>query len=217
LTVRAHLSRIARAVTAGRDRVLYPEADSAAEHWQRVVMDRAVDRYIASLEPSACTAVEISGDRHADKPWRDYSTFEYPDFDLCARLDRSDSFDVVICEQVLEHVVDPWIACRNLRALCSDGGRVIVTTPFMIKVHELPRYGMRDYWRFTPRGMRTILEGAGLEVERVGSWGNRQCVVGNLRRWSAHRPWHSLRNERDVPVQVWACAVNGDERDDSGA
>ena len=28
----------------------------------------------------------------------------------------------------------------------------------MIRVHELPAYGMPDYWRFTPRGLRTLLE-----------------------------------------------------------
>ncbi len=101
----------------------------------------------------------------------------------------------MICEQVLEHVPDPWAAARNLRELCLPGGRVIVSTPFLVKVHELPAYGMLDYWRFTPRGLTTLLEGAGLEVESRGSWGNRQCVVGNLGRWSAYRRWHSLHNE----------------------
>jgi hypothetical protein len=202
------LGRVARGVTAARDRVLFPEAKSAAKHWQRIVMNQTVDRYIASLEPSTCSAVEISGDRHAEKPWREYSVLDYPNFDLCAPLGPSRTYNVVICEQVLEHVVDPCAAVRNLRGLCSDGGHVIVTTPFLIKVHELPVYAMHDYWRFTPRGLRTILEAAGLEVERVGSWGNRQCVVGNLRCWSAYRPWHSLRNERGLPVQVWAFAVN---------
>ena len=65
---------------------------------------------------------------------------------------------------------------------------------------------MLDYWRFTPRGLRTLLEGAGLEVERVESWGNRECVIGNFSRWSAYRRWHSMRNEPDFPVQVWAVA-----------
>jgi hypothetical protein len=60
----------------------------------------------------------------------------------------------------------------------------------------------------TPRGLRLLLEGAGLEVEAVESWGNRQSLVGNLREWAAYRPWHSLRNEPDVPLQVWAFARN---------
>ena len=65
---------------------------------------------------------------------------------------------------------------------------------------------MQDYWRFTPRGLRTLLERAGLEVDAVGSWGNRRCVAGNLDHWPAYRRWHSLRDEPDLPVQVWAFA-----------
>ena len=49
---------------------------------------------------------------------------------------------------------------------------------------------------------------AGLVVDTVSTWGNWQCVVGNLRRWPAYRGWHPLRNDPDVAVQVWAFARN---------
>jgi SAM-dependent methyltransferase len=195
-------------VIARADRLVFPDSESAAEHWQRVAMNQAVDAYIGSLHPPELTAAEISGDTHAQKPWKSYTSLNYPGFDLCADLDSELEFDVVICEQVLEHVVDPCAAATNLRQLCAPGGRVIVSTPFLIKVHELPIYAMHDYWRFTPRGLRTLLERAGLEIEAVGAWGNRACVVGNFSRWSAYRPWHSLRNEPDIPLQVWAFARN---------
>ncbi len=115
---------------------------------------------------------------------------------------------MVICEQVLEHVTDPWVAAENLRGLCAPGGHVIVSTPFLVRVHELPAYGMPDLWRFTPRGLRALLERAGLEVESVESWGNRDCVACNFDHWPAYRRWHSLRNEPDLPLQVWAFARN---------
>ena len=95
-------------------------------------------------------------------------------------------------------------AAENLLRLCAPGGLAIVSTPFLIKLHELVEWRMFDYWRLTPRGMRTLLERSGFEVEAVGSWGNRECVVGNFDQWSAYRRWHSLRNEPDFPVQVWA-------------
>jgi SAM-dependent methyltransferase len=189
-------------------RLMFPEAQSAPEHWQRKVMSEEVDRHIASLDPARCTAAEISGETHAAKPWREYVSLHYPEFDLCAPLSEPRRFDVVICEQVLEHVVDPWAGAANLRELCNEGGHVIVSTPFLIRVHEVPLFLMKDYWRFTPRGLRTLLEQVGLEVESVGAWGNRQCVIGNFTRWSAYRPWHSLKNEPDFPVQVWAFARN---------
>lgn len=167
-----------------------------------------MDAHIAALGPQRLRAAEISGDSHSGKGWREYVTLDYPEFDLCAPLADHETYDVVICEQVIEHVVDPFLAAENLRGLCAPGGHVIVSTPFLIKVHELPLYGMPDYWRFTPRGLRTLLERAGLEVDEVRSWGNRRVIAGNLDRWTAYRPWHSLRNEPDIPVQVWAFARN---------
>ncbi len=188
--------------------MLVPDATSGGEQWQRVMLNRAVDAHLESLDPPSRTAVEISGAAYAHKPWKRFESLDFPGFDLCAPLGDRVRSDVIICEQVLEHVVDPCAAARNLRGLCASGGHVVVSTPFMIRVHELPAYGMPDFWRFTPRGLRVLLEGAGLRVEAVGAWGNRACLVGNLDRWPAYRRWHSLRDEPDLPQQVWAFATN---------
>jgi hypothetical protein len=90
-----------------RDRLLLPEAASGAEQWQRVVLTAAVDRHLRSLDPPRRSAVEISGAAHAQRPWRRYESLQYPEFDLCAPLSTRATFDVVICEQVIEHVPDP--------------------------------------------------------------------------------------------------------------
>lgn len=81
-----------------------------------------------------------------------------------------------------------------------------LSTPFLIKQHELPLFGMLDYWRFTPRGLQVVLERAGFVVDQVDSWGNRAGVMGNLDRWSAARPWLPLQNRKDLAVVVWAFA-----------
>lgn len=193
---------------AADDERLFPEATSAGDQWQRVVMNEAIAAHIDSLDPPSCRAAEISGQFHARVPWREHTSLNYPDFDLCGEVGDRGRFDVVICEQVLEHVVDPFGAAANLRALTVPGGHVIVSTPFLIKVHELPLFGMHDYWRFTPRGLRTLLESAGLTVDSVGTWGNVPCVVGNLRRWSSYRPFHPLDDDPELAIQVWAFAHN---------
>jgi SAM-dependent methyltransferase len=193
------------------DRAVFPSGGPADEHWTRIVLNREISREIEALEPHRRTAVEISGDAHASRGWRSYEILAYPHFDVCAPLDPDHQrYDVVLCEQVLEHVVDPCAAVANLRRLCAPGGHVIVATPFLLRIHELPIYAMYDYWRFTPRGLRTLLEHAGLEVLKVDSWGNRGVVIGNFRDWARYRPWHSLRNEPDLPVQVWAVCRNPD-------
>jgi hypothetical protein len=200
--------RAAASLRDARDRLLLPEARSGEDQWQRVKMNEDVSRFIDALDPSLRSAAEISGSAHKRKPWKSHVSLNYPDFDLCAPLAGQGPFDVVICEQVIEHVVDPCTAAANLRGLSSPGGHVVVSTPFLVRIHDLPGYGLKDYWRFTPRGLRTLLERAGLEVQTVGSWGNRSCVVGNFDRWPAYRRWHSLRSEPDLPVQVWAFARN---------
>jgi len=190
------------------ERLVFPEAGGSEDQYQRVVMDRAVAEHLEALNPAKRSAVEISGQTHADRGWGRYDSLNYPEFDLCAPVDQDRKWNVVICEQVLEHVIDPFGAVRNLRELCSPGGHLVITSPFLIKQHELPMYGMMDYWRFTPRGLTVMLEDAGFVVKQVETWGNRQGVLGNLGPWASFRPWHSLHNNPEVAVQIWAFARN---------
>jgi len=209
--MRGALSRIRTllwGLLAAFGRRMFPEASGPDQMWQREMMNRAIEQHLTGLGPADLKAAEISGDGRAGVGWKEFTSLNYPEFDLCAPLEVEERFDVVICEQVLEHVTDPNAAAVNLRGLCRPGGSVIVSTPFLIKVHELPMYGMCDYWRFTPRGLRLLLENAGLEVDSVGAWGNREAVLGNLDRWAALRWWHPLHNQPDIPVQVWAFARN---------
>lgn len=187
-----------------RGRLRLRTATSATEQYQRVVLDRVVGAHLDALGPAALSAAEISGNAQARRPWKAFESLDYPSFDLCDPPARHGSYDVVICEQVLEHVVDPFRAARTLAALTRPGGHVVVSTPFLIPVHEL--WGMQDYWRFTPRGLRTLLEAAGLRVDDVGSWGNRAVINTELSAWTARRRWLPLRDEPGRPVQVWAFA-----------
>ena len=206
-TTGARLRNLARRGRRLPDPVRYPHTDDPREHWQRIVLNDAIAAHLDALGPERLSAAEISGNSHADRAWREYTSLMYPEFDLLQPVAEPARFDVVICEQVLEHVPDPFLAASNLRELCVPGGHVIVSTPFLVRVHELQAlHDMKDYWRFTPRGLRTVLERGGLEVDGAWSWGNRDCVTGNFDSWPAFRWWHSLRNEPDLPVQVWAFA-----------
>ena len=191
------LDRLARRVLDG---VFRPHG-TVDRQWCRLVMNEEINRILSDLSPADCAAVEISGNLHADLPWRSYERLSYPEFDVCSSVpDRT--FDVVVCEQVLEHVRDPWAAVRTLRELCRPGGHVIVSTPFLIKVHNEPA----DYWRFTVPGLRLLLEEGGLEVLSARSWGNRACARANLHHWVRRRPWQSMENEELFPIVVWAVA-----------
>lgn len=199
LKTRLRPRRVARSLRRRfEDRFLADGGPS--DQWCRVVMNREIHDHLVALHPECSSAVEISGTSHAAFPWRTYRPTRFEELDLCAPPSGLETYDVVICEQVLEHVVDPWRAALTLHDLCCPGGHVVVSTPFLVRVHPTPD----DFWRFTEDGLRRLLETAGLVVDRVGSWGSKRAVQGNLRRFPPKRPWRSLRNEPEVPVVVWA-------------
>jgi SAM-dependent methyltransferase len=172
-------------------------------HWGRVVMNRDIAGFLEGLPRHEIDCLEVSGRFRADHGWRSYERTAYPDFDLCARSPLEAAFDLVFCEQVLEHVPDPVQASRNLFALIRPGGFAVVSVPFMVRIHREPE----DYWRFSPAGLRVLLERAGFEVERVEGWGSRASVLANLWVWCPYIPIvHSLANSSATPLVVWAVA-----------
>jgi hypothetical protein len=164
-------------------------------------MDAAIATVIDGLGPSGLDAVEISGESHEHRPWKSYTSVKFPTFDLCKPYEGP-AYDVVLCEQVLEHVVDPCTAVRTLRRMTRERGVAIVSTPFLVRLHAAPS----DYWRFSPDGLRVLLESGGFTDVSVGSWGNRRAVASSLTTWVAHRRWHSLDNDPTLPAVVWAFA-----------
>jgi SAM-dependent methyltransferase len=193
--------RIARAIER-RARATVLRDGGPSDQWCRIVMNQHIREQLVALRPEDCSAVEVSGTSYQDLPWRTYRPTRFGDLDLCAPPPDLDPHDVVICEQVLEHVEDPWRAARTLHDLCRPGGSVVVSTPFLIRVHPTPF----DFWRFTEDGLRRLLEGAGLVVDETAGWGSKRAVRGNLWRFPPMRPWRSLRNEADFPLVIWAFA-----------
>jgi SAM-dependent methyltransferase len=64
-----------------------------------------------------------------------------------------ESFDALICTEVLEHVVDPFSAVRELRRMVRIGGYILVTVPLNTRIHgPIP-----DCWRFTEFGLKVLL------------------------------------------------------------
>lgn len=166
-------------------------------------MNREIARFLDGLPRRDLHALEVSGWAHAARGWASYRALEYPEFDLCAESPPSESADIVFCEQVIEHVPDPARAMRNLAAMLRPGGHLVLSVPFMVRVHNEPS----DYWRFTPAGLRLLVERAGLELVSLGDWGNRAAVVANLWVWAPYvYLFQSLARDEAVPLVVWAVA-----------
>ncbi len=62
------------------------------------------------------------------------------------------SFDVVVCQAVLEHVLDPARVVDEIHRVLAADGLVYSEVPFMYPVHGPPY----DFTRFTPLGHRRV-------------------------------------------------------------
>jgi SAM-dependent methyltransferase len=101
-----------------------------------------------------------------DKPYEPYfagaSEFvgvdidDNPHADVVGRIEalplEDESFDLVLCIQVLEHVDDPALAVRELHRVVKPGGRVLAATHGTYVYHP----GPVDHWRWTHTGLAKL-------------------------------------------------------------
>jgi SAM-dependent methyltransferase len=64
-----------------------------------------------------------------------------------------DTYDCVLCMEVLEHTLDPFGAVREMRRMLRQGGYLLVSAPLNWRIHgPIP-----DCWRFTEHGFKVLL------------------------------------------------------------
>ncbi len=108
-----------------------------------------------------------------DGDW-DYSRLHLRS-DLARLPLASDSFDAVLCTQVLEHVPDPAGVVAELYRVLRPGGRLYLSAPQGWCEHQQPA----DYFRFTRFSLRMLLESAGFEGVQVEPMGGYFHYLGN--------------------------------------
>jgi SAM-dependent methyltransferase len=166
---------------------------------------------IRDLGPAGLDVCEVSAADNAD--WQDlgfrsYRNLDWPDFDVCEvplRPELRGQFDLVIADQVFEHLLWPYRAGRNVFEMLRPGGHALLMTPFLIRIHG----GPQDCSRWTPIGMRHLLAECGfpLEHSQAWSWGDRRTVRDALVTWP-RMGWRRepLANEPLYPLVVWTLA-----------
>lgn len=74
-----------------------------------------------------------------------------------------EEFDNIFCTEVLEYVIDPMTAVKNLNKFLKKGGHLYLSTHFMYPHH----IGGTDCLRFTRDGVIKILETNGFQIENI--------------------------------------------------
>ena len=115
------------------------------------------------------------------------------------------SIDVVLCLDVLEHLVDPWTVVHKLDRLLRPGGVIIASIPNVRNLQVLLPLMIRGKWNYTDAGIldRThlrfftrdtalqLMECSGLKVDSVTASnlkGWRPSTVANYLTLSLFRP-----------------------------
>lgn len=83
------------------------------------------------------------------------------------------SWDNILCTEVLEHTIDPAALIAEMLRVLRPGGTLLVTVPFAARVHHAPH----DYQRFTRYRLARML--AGFQSVQVLERGNDLAVIAN--------------------------------------
>lgn len=181
------------------------------EIWARAVMQQECRKLVSELGVTNLKTLEISAERWKDFGFKSFQSTSYPEYDLCDSAVLDERFDLIIAEQVFEHLVRPYQAGRNIYQMLEEGGHFLISTPFLIKIHP-GHEGVddSDYTRWTKIGMKYFLAECGFPLENIKtwSWGNRACVIANFESWVMHKGplFQSMVNEPEFPIVVWAIA-----------
>ena len=86
--------------------------------------------------------------------------------DIC-KHEFEEKFDVIVLSEVLEHIPEPHKALENIHSTLKDGGKLIMTTPFIFPMHDKPH----DYFRYTRYGLEFLLRDfRDVKIEEKNSW-----------------------------------------------
>ncbi|MCX7560049.1 methyltransferase domain-containing protein [Sulfitobacter sp. F26204] len=176
-------------------------------------MQSSSRRMIKALGPQELDTAEISGKWGERFDFKSYTKFRYPVYDICAGafVDKSTGqqldFDLILANQVWEHLDRPYAATRNVYAMLRPGGYFWVAVPFFVPLHAAPQ----DCSRWTARGLKNLLIEAGFVEDAIHAeqWGNRHVARRNL-----EKPWppvydpetDDINNDPDMPICAWALA-----------
>ena len=153
----------------------------------------------AALARRACPNASVT---EADYPEHNFVDLKFDD----------NSFDLVVSDQVLEHVEgDPFQAVRESHRILKPGGIAVHTTVMLFQIHGYPS----DFWRYTPDCLKMLCRDFD-QILACDGWGNRYMPLLN---WlgliegfpvpaSSLHPYNyfATHNEWRYPVVTWVVA-----------
>jgi len=110
---------------------------------------------------------------------------------------EKDTFDFVLCTQVLEHIDDNQFMIDQIERVMKPGGLLLVNVPFLYPLHGLPW----DYHRITPERLGVILQN--FHIDKILTCGGIGSSISTL--WNNFwQDWgHSSFHRRAIFIALW--------------
>ena len=178
------------------------------EHLIRYVSREEIKNLLKKEVSKNISILEISESEYWKEilEYESFTSMNYPEYNICVDyLDKK--YDLIIADNVWEHLKYPYKASKNVLKMLKPNGKFLLIVPFLVRQHDVPI----DCTRWTEKGLKYFLEETGFNKNKIktGSWGNKECVISNLRtdgKWTRVGFYSNLKNEKNFSVQVWAIA-----------
>ena len=179
------------------------------EYWHRYATYKLIKKDISFLKFENLDVLEISAGEYwkENYKFKSFDQMDFPEHDICKNVYGEKKYDLIIADNVWEHLRYPYRATKNVFNMLKDNGYFLVITPFLIRVHEVPI----DCTRRTEDGLKYFLNENGFTLDKIftNSWGNKKCAKSDIREdstWTRIGIYKDMTNNKNFPLQVWALA-----------
>jgi len=135
-----------------------------ADHNRQPRVREALGRVLASIPREGVGLNVGAGRSRVDPKVLNLDIAVGADVDILAKAQslpiRSDAVDVIVSQETLEHVAEPFEAIAEINRVLKPGGLLYLQLPFTIGYHP----GPDDFWRFTREGIEQLVSSCGLRV-----------------------------------------------------
>lgn len=100
----------------------------------------------------------------------DYS--KNKEYDLHTLNLKDKDYDLIIFNQTLEHLYNPFLAMKKLYEHLKPNGHLYTTVPIINIPHMVPFH----FWGITPIGLCILSKNASFDILECGYWGNLEYI-----------------------------------------
>jgi SAM-dependent methyltransferase len=113
----------------------------------------------------------------------------------------AESYDSILCNAVLEHVPDAEAVMIEFARLLPQGGKLVVSVPFLQPYHPTPL----DFRRFTAHGLQDLLDRHGFSVVEMGAVHTIAQTIGWL-LWAHLEEKRSTVTKALLWLPIYVCS-----------